>query len=807
MPDRENNISSKTTKIGKKPLTIGGRLAGVRRTPSSVNQSLFSQRQSVTESKTIDGSERLRRLKMFESINSVKERLRIDAERADSSVQKRLLQEKQRDAIQQRKKEDSRSIADVKKNYGAEKTKMTLAKPQEKRSLATHKVKSKNDFSHKAASPKKSFVRGIEERRQKKAKFTVSNALMEADESFDAPSGQSLASIHRRREKERLKAKQALLSGEKVVREVTVPETIRVSDLANRMAERVADVIKELMKLGIVVNASQFVDADTAELVIAELGHTIKRVSESAAEGLFWKEGEADKEEDLQTRAPIVTVMGHVNHGKTSLLDALCSTNTVVGESGGITQHIGAYTVTTKSGEQIVFLDTPGHEAFTQMRQRGVLITDIVVLVVAADDGIKPQTIEAIDHAMAASTPIIVAINKVDKPDIDVKRVQSQLLDHKVQTENLGGDVLCVQISAKFSRNLHALEDAILLQAGMLNLRANPKAIPQGVVIEAKLERGRGPVATVILQRGTLKIGQIIVAGKHWGRARALVDDKGKNIKSAYPFLPVEVLGWNGTPKAGDRFLVVKSEMQAREITQYRTRQSSMKRNVFTAKEDGSVENIFKNIKNDANADLSLIIKADTQGSLEAIKNSLAKIDEDEQDVKIRFIREATGHITETDVTLAQSCKAMILGFNVRVNAQARVLAAIKDESIVRYYSVIYELIDDVKQMLSGMLAPKVSEKPLGSAEVRQIFKLGKIGRVAGCYVTEGHVRHGASIRILRDDVVVYEGSLKHLKREKSDVKEVRQACECGMMFGNYDAMERGDIVKCFETVSEARKI
>ena len=651
-------------------------------------------------------------------------------------------------------------------------------------------------------TPKKTPSRRGEPERRQKTKFTVVDALTESDENYERNSGPSLASVKRRREKEKLKAREALKTQEKIVREVIIPETITVSDLANRMAERVADVTKELMKLGVMATANQLVDADTAEFIVAEFGHNVTRVSEADVEESLIVE-ETDSDVDLMPRAPVVTIMGHVDHGKTSLLDALRATDVAGGEAGGITQHIGAYNVQLHDGSTISFLDTPGHEAFTQMRQRGAHVTDIVVLVVASDDGIMPQTIEAINHSLAAKVPIIVAVNKIDREGADPMRVQTQMLEHSVQTENFGGDVLCVEVSAKERLNLDKLEEAILLQADLLDLKANPKATPRGAIVEAKLGLGRGAVATVLIQKGTLKIGQVFVAGTQWGRVRALVNDRGQNLKEAGPSLPVEVLGWGGAPQAGDDFVVVANEAKAREVTEYRERKALAERSTLSASK-GSIEDIFAQIKKGEVAELPLIIKADTQGSLEAIKGSLAKFDNEE--VKAKVIHGGTGGITASDITLASSVGGIIIGFNVRANAQAREHAE-RESQDIRYYSIIYNLIDDVKGLMSGMLAPEISENRIGYAEIRQVFKVSKVGNIAGCYITEGVVKRGAGVRILRDDVVIYEGSLKQLKREKDDAKEVKYSYECGMMFDKYDDIKEGDMVECFEIKSEARSL
>ncbi|MGB1361428.1 MAG: translation initiation factor IF-2 [Alphaproteobacteria bacterium] len=779
--------------IGGKPLTIGGLGIGAKKSPAKKSSAPDASDAEIKRKKEI-----------LEKAGDVSEKLRLEAEEAELRAKKRVEEQAKRDAELKelaKKSEEKNKQSDRKPEPKSE-SKSDAPQMVEPVQVQTtkHAGKTEEKTEEKAKQPKKT-KKGEPERRQK-SKLTVVDALAESDDDFEIPSGPSLASIKRRREKEKIKAREALTSQEKIIRDVVIPETITVGDLANRMAERTADVIKELMKLGVMANSSQSIDADTAELIVTEFGHKFNRVAESDLEDELFKD-EEDAPETLESRAPVVTIMGHVDHGKTSLLDALRETDVVSGEAGGITQHIGAYNVTLKSGRSISFLDTPGHEAFTQMRQRGANVTDVVVLVVAANDGIMPQTIEAISHAQAAEVPIIVAINKIDVEGADPNRVQTQLLEHGVQTENFGGDVLAVEVSAKQRNNLDKLEDAILLQADMLELKANPNANPRGTVVEAKMEKGRGSVATVLIQKGTLKIGQIFVAGTQWGRVRSIVNDKGKNQKDAHPSLPVEVLGWNGTPQAGDEFIVVENEAQAREITEYREKKELAERNTISASK-GSVEDIFAQIKQGEIKELPMIIKADTQGSVEAIKGSVSKFDNDE--IKVKIIHAGTGGVTESDVSLASSMNGLIFGFNVRANAQARDLAE-KEGQDIRYYSIIYDLIDDVKGMLSGMLAPEISEELIGYAEIRQVFKVSKLGNIAGCYVTDGTVKRGAGVRILRDDVVIYEGSLKQLKREKDDAKEVKQNYECGMMFENYDDIKEGDIVECFEKVETKREL
>ncbi|MDX5493174.1 MAG: translation initiation factor IF-2, partial [Alphaproteobacteria bacterium] len=574
--------------------------------------------------------------------------------------------------------------------------------------------------------------------------------------------------------------------------EVVIPEIITIQELANRMAERAVDVIKILMKQGIMLKITDVIDSDTAQLIAEELGHTVKRVAESdVEEGLV---GEDDAAELKQPRAPVVTVMGHVDHGKTSLLDALRKTDVAAGEAGGITQHIGAYQVTLGSGDRITFLDTPGHAAFTSMRARGAKVTDIVVLVVAADDGVMPQTIEAINHAKAAGVPMIVAINKMDKPEAEPSRVKNELLQHEVVVEDFGGDVMAVEISAKSGMGLDKLEEAILLQAEVLELKANPDRSAEGIIVEAKLDKGRGPVGTVLIERGTLRVGDIIVAGTEWGRVRALINDRGENVQSAGPSQPVEVLGLGGAPEAGDVMSVVENESRAREITDYRQRVRRDKR-VGTGNRT-SLDQMLSQLKEQDKKELPIVVKADVQGSAEAIVQALEKLGTDE--VTARVIHVGVGGVTESDVTLATASRAPIIGFNVRANSQARD-AARQDGVEIRYYSVIYDLVDDIKAALSGMLSPELRETFLGNAEILEIFNISKTGKVAGCRVTEGVVRRGSHVRLIRDDVVIHEGKLSTLKRFKDEVKEVQSGQECGMAFENYQDMRTGDVIECFD--------
>ncbi|SEH46114.1 translation initiation factor IF-2 [Magnetospirillum fulvum] len=639
----------------------------------------------------------------------------------------------------------------------------------------------KRAAAHKPAPVKRN------EPRRRTGKLTITDALTDDDRS---ERGRSLAAVKRARERERLKHQQT--GAEKVIRDVIIPESITVQELANRMAARGSDVIKALMRMGVMASINQAIDADTAELVVTEFGHNSRRVSE--ADVLLGLGGDADEEEVLESRAPVVTIMGHVDHGKTSLLDALRETDVVSGEAGGITQHIGAYQVAMSGGGRITFIDTPGHEAFTAMRARGAKVTDIVVLVVAADDGIMPQTVEAIRHAKAAGVPIIVAINKIDKPDANPERVRQELLQHELVTEDLGGDVLAIEVSAKKRMNLDKLEEAILLQAEILDLRANPDRTAQGVVIEAKMEKGRGSVATVLVQKGTLRVGEVFVAGSEWGRVRALVDDRGNSITEAGPSSPVEVLGLQGTPAAGDDFVIVDDEARAREVANYRQRVEREARARLAQR--GTLEQMFSAIKAGDAKELPIVIKGDVQGSVEAIASTVEKIGNDS--VKVRVLHSAVGGINESDVTLAKASGGLIIGFNVRANPQARDMAR-RDGVDIRYYSIIYDVTDDLKKMLSGMLAPTLRERFLGYASIREVFSITKVGKVAGCMITEGIVKRGSKVRLLRDDVVIHTGDLAQLKRFKEDVKEVRDGYECGMSFTNYEDIRAGDVIECFE--------
>ncbi|WP_419903067.1 translation initiation factor IF-2 [Kiloniella sp.] len=633
--------------------------------------------------------------------------------------------------------------------------------------------------------------------RRNKGKLTISSATSDNDGRQ-----RSLASVKRRRQKKLQQERGGNRAAPmKVLREVTLPETITVQELGNRMAERATDVIKELMKLGVMATINQTIDADTAELVITELGHTFKRVTDADVEqGILGTD--IDEDSAMENRSPVVTIMGHVDHGKTSLLDAIRSADVVRGEAGGITQHIGAYQVNLESGNKITFLDTPGHAAFTEMRLRGATVTDIVVLVVAADDGIMEQTVEAINHAKASSAPIIVAINKMDKPGANADRVKQELLQHELVVEDMGGDVQTVEVSAKNKTGLDKLEEAIMLQAELLELKANPNRTAIGAVIEAKLDKGRGSVATVLVQKGTLNVGDIFVTGSEWGRVRALTNERGQQVKKAGPALPVEVLGLNGTPNAGDDFIVVENDAKAREIAEYREQK---KKDLAAAAEGrGSLEQMLAKLKEGQAEELPVIIKADVHGSMEAIATSLQKMNTEE--VKVNILHTGVGAINESDITLAQSTGAFVIAFNVRANPQAREMSR-RENVDIRYYSIIYNVVDDVKAAMSGMLEPEQREKFLGYAQIREIFNITKTGKIAGCMITEGLVQRGSKVRLLRDNVVIHDGNLKTLRRFKDEVKEVKEGYECGMAFENYSDIQVGDQIECYIIEEIAREL
>jgi translation initiation factor IF-2 len=743
------------------------------------------------------------------------EERKIAEEEAKIRQQRDAIEKTERDAAEARKREEeerrkhddeTKKKADevAKKRFGEGETATTTAKAPgvrpkleaEEESEGPRMVRRGPGGAMRPAAPPQRPTRAAKTATERpRGRLTLVTA-MSADEVRE----RSEASFRRR--VQRRTSEKSNEPKEKLVREVTIPEAITIQELANRMAERAVDVIKVLMKQGQMVTINDVIDADTAQLIAEELGHSVKRVAEAdVEEGVF---DVADDPAALTPRAPVVTVMGHVDHGKTSLLDSIRSTNVVSGEAGGITQHIGAYQVDSPSHGKITFIDTPGHAAFTAMRARGAKVTDIVVLVVAADDGVMPQTVEAINHAKAAKVPMIVAINKIDKPDAKPERVRTELLQYEVQVESLGGDVVDVELSATKKTNIDKLLEMIGLQAEILDLKADASRAAEGTVIEAKLDRGRGPVATVLIQRGTLHIGDLVVAGAEWGRVRALVNDKGETVHEAGPSVPVEVLGFTGTPEASDRLAVVETEARARELTDYRVRQ---KRENTTARNTGmrgSLEQMMSQLKTSGRKEFPLIVKADVQGSLEAIVGSLEKLGTDE--VAARVIHSGVGGITESDVTLSHSSGAAIIGFNVRAHKEARELSE-RDGVEIRYYNIIYDLVDDVKKAMSGLLTPERRETMLGNALILEIFNVSKVGKIAGCRVTDGRVERGAGVRLIRDNVVVHEGKLSQLKRFKDDAREVTAGQECGMAFENYQDMRAGDVIECYRVETVQRSL
>jgi len=731
------------------------------------------------------------------------EERRIAEEEARRRASREVVDKTEREAAEARKREEderrkhdeeSKRKADevAKKRFGEEEAKRAGARPAMEAEEEEAPRTARRPGGRLATPARPAPRAGAPKQR---GRLTVINALT-ADEIRE----RSVASFRRRTQ--RLKGHASAEPREKLVREVIIPEVITIQELANRMAERGVDVIRLLMKQGQMATINDTLDADTAQLVAEEMGHSVRRVSEAdVEEGLF---DAPDSPETLQPRPPVVTVMGHVDHGKTSLLDSIRSANVTAGEAGGITQHIGAYQVTAPSGARITFIDTPGHAAFTAMRARGAKVTDTVVLVVAADDGVMPQTVEAINHAKAAKVPIIVAINKIDKPDANPNRVRTDLLQHEVQVEEMGGEVVDVEVSATKKTNIDKLLEMIGLQSELLDLKANPDRPAEGTVIEAKLDRGRGPVATVLVQRGTLKTGDIVVAGAEWGRVRALVSDTGEPVESAGPATPVEVLGFSGTPDAGDRLAVVENEARAREVTDYRARTRRDKMAARAAGMRGSLEQMMAQAKTAGRKEFPLVIKADVQGSLEAVVGALDKLGTDE--VGARVLHAGVGGISESDVTLAEASGVPIIAFNVRANKEARELAA-RNGIEIRYYNIIYDLVDDVKQAMSGMLPPTLRETMLGNAQILEVFKVSKVGNVAGCRVTDGTVERGANVRLIRDNVVVHEGKLSQLKRFKDDVKEVTAGMECGMAFENYQDMRQGDVIECYRVETIQRSL
>lgn len=709
--------------------------------------------------------------------------------RREEAEAKERAEREREEALKQRAEEEARRKAEAARP--AEKPKAATPPPgpvEEARPAGGNRPSSAPRKPDRDEPRRDNRGRGARDDSRRSGKLTVNQALRGAEGGRE----KSLAAMRRKQERARQKAMGGSVEREKVVRDVQLPEAITVQELANRMAERVADVVKSLMQNGIMATQNQTIDADTAELLIEEFGHNVVRVSDADVEDVI--DMVEDKAEDLQSRPPVITVMGHVDHGKTSLLDAIRNAKVVAGEAGGITQHIGAYQV-DQGGSKLTFLDTPGHAAFTSMRARGAQVTDIVVLVVAADDAVMPQTVEAINHAKAAEVPMIVAINKIDVPAANPDKVRTDLLQHEVIVEKMSGEVQDVEVSAVKGDGLDDLLEAISLQAELLELKSNPERSAMGAVIEAQLDVGRGPVATVLVQNGTLRQGDIFVVGEQWGKVRALVNDQGDRVKEAGPSVPVEVLGLNGTPEAGDVLNVVETEAQAREIADYRSDLAKEKRAAAGAAT--TLEQMMAKARDDANvSELPILVKADVQGSAEAIVQAMEKIGNDE--VRVRVLHSGVGAITESDIGLAEASQAPVFGFNVRANATARNVANQKGVEI-RYYSVIYDLVDDVKAAASGLLSAEIRENFIGYAEIREVFKVSGVGKVAGCLVTEGVARRSAGVRLLRDNVVIHEGTLKTLKRFKDEVAEVQSGQECGMAFENYEDIRQGDVIEIFE--------
>jgi len=736
------------------------------------------------------------RVREAEERRIAEEEVRRRASREATDRSEREAAETRKREEEERRKHDEetkRKAGEVaKKRFGEEESRRPSARLALEADEDEAPARSRRGGAARPAAARPTPRSGAEKQR---GRLTVINALRQGEERE-----RSVASFRRR--VQRLKGQASAEPKEKLIREVTIPEAITIQDLANRMSERAVDVIRLLMKQGQMATINDVIDADTAQLIAEEMGHTVRRVAEAdVEEGLF---DVADDPAQRQPRAPVVTVMGHVDHGKTSLLDAIRSSDVAAGEAGGITQHIGAYQVTSPSGAKITFIDTPGHAAFTAMRARGAKVTDIVVLVVAADDGVMPQTVEAIHHAKAAKVPIIVAINKIDRPDAKPDRVRTDLLQHEIQVEAMGGEVVDVEVSATKKMNIDKLLEMIGLQAEILDLKANPTRAAEGTVIEAKLDRGRGPVATVLVQRGTLHPGDIVVAGAEWGRVRALVSDTGDAVQGAGPSTPVEVLGFSGTPDAGDRLAVVDNEARAREVTDYRARQKREKMTARATGMRGSLEQMMAQAKTSGRKEFPLVVKADVQGSVEAIVGALDKLATDE--VAARVLHSGVGGISESDVTLAEASGVPIIAFNVRANKEARE-ASERAGIEIRYYNIIYDLVDDVKKAMSGLLAPTLRETMLGNAQILEIFNISKVGKIAGCKVTDGTVERGANVRLIRDNVVIHEGKLSQLKRFKDDVREVGAGMECGMAFENYQDMRQGDVIECYRVEQIQRSL
>lgn len=789
--------------LSGKTLSLGGTLRANTESSHSGVQVVRKRVITPTQKPTALAQNAAQKLKLLQEAQRVAEHAKqLETERQIQAEKTRQEQERRAAEEAKRQAEIEEQVAQTAAAIPAEKQQKTFSDNKKKdldEILANKKQKEMEQAMNRG---KGSF----EEKRANKMNLNAYKQYSAGDdEDSDEESGvhhhrRSLASIKRAREKQYQKFLNAQKEpAEKIIHDVIIPETITVQELAARMAEKGADVVKTLMKLGMMVTITQTIDADTAELVVTEMGHRVKqRVAESDVENVL-KHNDIP-ESEFEPRPPVVTVMGHVDHGKTSLLDALRSTNVAAKESGGITQHIGAYQVVLESGKKITFIDTPGHEAFTAMRARGAQVTDIVILVVAANDSVMPQTIEAINHAKAANVPLIVAINKMDVPGANPNKVRTDLLQHGVAVESMGGDVLEVEVSAKQKTNLDKLVEAILLQAEMLDLKAPKKCPAEGVVVEARMEKGRGSVATILVKKGTLHIGDLFVTGQEWGRVRSMSNAKNQVLETAEPAQPVEVIGLNGTPSAGDDFVVVDDEQTARDISAYRQRKA---RELLNVKRMGGTEGLLAQIKAGQMKEVPVLIKADVQGSVEALVGILSKIKNDE--IKVNIVHSAVGGINETDIALARASNALVIGFNVRANQGAR-SAAKRDGVDIRYYSIIYDVADDIKKVVEGMLTPEEHEKIIGYAEVRQVISISKVGKIAGCMVTEGVIKRGAKVRLLRNDTVIYTGDLEQLKRMKDDVREVKESFECGVKLAKFDDIKEGDIVECFEMEQTAVK-
>lgn len=793
--DKKLTLSGKT-------LSLGGTLRPNTSVRTGVQVEVRKQRRVISpeQKQTVLSENTAQKLKLLQEAQRVAEHARqLEAERQAQAEKVRLEQERRAAEKAAAQTQAVAAVAAVEEQAPSKPKTFTESKKKDVNEILAAKKQKELEQSMNRSQG------AFEAKRANKMNLNAYKQYTSDDEDGDGESGphhhrRSLASIKRAREKQYQKFLNAQKGpAEKVIHDVIIPETITVQELASRMAEKGADVVKTLMKLGMMVTITQSIDADTAELVVTEMGHRVKqRVAESDVENILKRDEIPESEHEF--RPPVVTVMGHVDHGKTSLLDALRSTNVAAKESGGITQHIGAYQVELENGKKITFIDTPGHEAFTAMRARGAQVTDIVILVVAANDSVMPQTIEAIHHAKAAGVPVIVAINKIDVPGADPNRVRLDLLQHEIAVESMGGDVLEVEVSAKKHINLDKVIDAILLQAEMLDLKAPKNCPAEGVVVEARMEKGRGSVATILVKKGTLHVGDLFVVGQEWGRVRSMGNAKNQVLETAEPAQPVEVIGLNGTPAAGDDFSVVDDEQTARDISAYRQRKA---RELLNVKHIGGTEGLLAQIKAGQIKEVPVLIKADVQGSVEALIGILSKIKNDE--IKVNIVHSAVGGINETDIALARASHAIVIGFNVRANQGARA-AAKRDGVDIRYYSIVYDVADDIKNVVEGMLAPEEHEKILGYAEIRQVISISKVGKIAGCMVTEGIIKRGAKVRLLRDDTVIYTGDLEQLKRIKDDVREVKESFECGVKLAKFDDIKEGDIVECFEMEQTAVK-